>query len=96
MDARRIGRLRRDIERELRLFDDCFGRSEGREHLRCYVNGQVSELRRKCVEVIADQAGFRRGRCRTFLPRTAGITSRRWIGSSSWWRSSTTMSSRLG
>lgn len=57
MDARRIGRLRRDIERELRLFDDCFGRSEGRDHLRCYVGGQVSELRRKCVEVIADEAG---------------------------------------
>ena len=57
MDARRIGRLRRDIERELQLFDDCFGRSEGRDHLRCYVGGQVSELRRKCVEVIADEAG---------------------------------------
>lgn len=57
MDARRIGRLRRNIERELRLFDGCFGRSEGRKHLRCYVSGQVSDLRRKCVEVMADEAG---------------------------------------
>ena len=49
--------MRRNIEQELRLFDDCFSRSEGREHLRCYVSGQVSDLRRKCVEVIADEAG---------------------------------------
>jgi len=56
MDASRIDRLRRDIRRELRTFDDCFARSEGREHLRCYVGGQVSRLKRKCVEAIADEA----------------------------------------
>ncbi|MCC5829883.1 MAG: IS701 family transposase [Phycisphaeraceae bacterium] len=58
MDATRIGRLRGDIQRELRYFDDCFARSEGREHLRCYVAGQVSNLPRKCVEAIADEAGL--------------------------------------
>jgi SRSO17 transposase len=57
MDASRIGRLRRDIQRELRTFDDCFARSEGRGHLQCYVGGQVSNLKHKCVEAIADQAG---------------------------------------
>jgi SRSO17 transposase len=56
MDATRIGRLRRDVLRELRVFDDCFGRPEGRRHLQCYVGGQVSNLKRKCVEAIADDA----------------------------------------
>jgi SRSO17 transposase len=57
MDASRIGRLRREIQRELQTFDDCFARSEGRGHLQCYVGGQVSNLKRKCVEAIADKAG---------------------------------------
>lgn len=57
MDASRIGRLRRDIQRELQAFDDCFARTEGRRHLQCYVGGQVSNLKRKCVEAIADEAG---------------------------------------
>jgi len=56
MDALRIGRLRRDIERELQVFGDCFARSEGRGHLQCYVGGQVSSLQRKNVEAIADAA----------------------------------------
>lgn len=56
MDALRIGRLRKDVQRELRLFDDCFARSEGRTHLRHYVGGQVADLPRKCVEAIADAA----------------------------------------
>ena len=56
MDAPRIGRLRRDILRELKVFDDCFGRRDSRQHLLCYVGGQVSNLKRKCVEAIADAA----------------------------------------
>lgn len=56
MDASRIGRLRRDIQRELEMFDGCFARSEGRGHLRCYVGGQLSKLPRKTVEAIADEA----------------------------------------
>ena len=57
MGASRIGRLRREIQRELRIFEGCFARSEGRVHLQCYVRGQVSDLKRKCVEAIADEAG---------------------------------------
>lgn len=57
MDAMQISRLRRDLGRELRLFDDCFSRSEGREHLHGYVGGQVSNLQRKNVEAMADEAG---------------------------------------
>jgi len=57
MDASRIGFLCRDLERELSVFGACFARSEGREHLRCYVGGQLSELKRKSVESIADEAG---------------------------------------
>ena len=57
MGAQRIGQLRQDIRRELRRFDDCFARSEGREHLQCYVGGQVSNLKRKNVEAMADAAG---------------------------------------
>ena len=43
--------------RFLRLFDDCYARSEGREHLRRYVRGQLSNIRRKCVEPMADALG---------------------------------------
>jgi SRSO17 transposase len=34
-------------------FDDCFGRSEPRQHLHHYVRGQLSNLQRKSVEPIA-------------------------------------------
>src|SRR6266446_1752906 len=34
-------------------FDDCFGRSEPRQHLKHYVRGQLSNLQRKSVEPIA-------------------------------------------
>ena len=56
MDARRIGRLRFDLRRFLEHFSDCFARSEGREHLRRYVGGQLSNLPRKTVESMADEA----------------------------------------
>ena len=58
MDARRIGRLVGDLRRFSRLFDDCFARSEGREHLQRYVRGQLSNVRRKCAEPIADAFGM--------------------------------------
>jgi SRSO17 transposase len=37
----------------LNEFDDCFGRSEPREHLGRYVRGQLSNIQRKSVEPIA-------------------------------------------
>lgn len=58
MEARRIGRLVGDLRRFLRLFDDCFARGEGRDHLRRYVGGQLSNARRKCVEPMADALGI--------------------------------------
>lgn len=45
--------LRPELYRFLSEFDDCFGRSEPREHLQHYVRGQLSELPRKSVEPIA-------------------------------------------
>ncbi len=58
MDARRMGRLVGDLRRFLQLFDDCFARCEGREHLQRYVRGQLSNVRRKCVEPMADAMGM--------------------------------------
>lgn len=53
MTAREIMALRPRIERFLRLFDDCFVSAQTREHLRVYVQGQLSDLPRKSVEPIA-------------------------------------------
>ena len=53
MDAREIAGLGSGLMEFLATFDDCFGRSEPREHLRTYVSGQLSDLRRKSLEPIA-------------------------------------------
>jgi hypothetical protein len=53
MDARRMGRLVGDLRRFLQLFDHCFARREGREHLQRYVHGQLSNIQPKCVEPMA-------------------------------------------
>jgi SRSO17 transposase len=53
MDAREIARLGSSLMDFLVEFDDCFGRSEPRNHLRAYVAGQLSDLPRKSVEPIA-------------------------------------------
>ena len=53
MDATRIAGLESALVDFLVEFDDCFGRSEPREHLRTYVSGQLSDLQRKSVEPIA-------------------------------------------
>lgn len=58
MDGQDIGRLDQELDRYLRTFDGCFARSEGREHLRRYVSGQLSDLPRKSVEPMADRAGI--------------------------------------
>ena len=57
MDAREIGQLGRELMGFLAEFDDCFGRSESREHVRTYVRGQLSDLPRKSIEPIALAAG---------------------------------------
>ena len=53
MDAREIAGLGSSLMDFLVEFDDCFGRSEPRSHLRTYVTGQLSDLPRKSVEPIA-------------------------------------------
>jgi len=53
MDAKEIAGLGPELMDFLSGFDDCFGRSEPREHLRTYVSGQLSDLPRKSVEPIA-------------------------------------------
>ncbi|MFB3112135.1 MAG: IS701 family transposase [Gemmatimonadales bacterium] len=53
MDARQITELGVQLISFLEEVDDCFGRSEPREHLLTYVSGQLSDLPRKSIEPIA-------------------------------------------
>ena len=53
MDAKEIAGLGSELVYFLAGFNDCFGRSEPREHLRTYVSGQLSDLPRKSVEPMA-------------------------------------------
>jgi len=55
MDAKEIAGLGSELMDFLGGFDECFGRSEPREHLRTYVSGQLSDLPRKSVEPMALQ-----------------------------------------
>lgn len=57
MDAKQMTRLGRDLMDFLSEFDDCFGRSEPREHLRTYVRGQLTDLPRKSIEPMALASG---------------------------------------
>lgn len=57
MDGKQISELGRGLMEFLGEVDDCFGRSEPREHLRTYVCGQVSDLPRKSIEPIALASG---------------------------------------
>lgn len=56
MDVQQIRQLPRRLERFVRSFDDCFARSEGREHLRRYTGGQLANLPGKTVEHLAEHA----------------------------------------
>jgi SRSO17 transposase len=53
MTLKQIAGLGRELTVFLRLFGDCFVRTEGRDLLRVYVQGQLSGLQRKSVEAIA-------------------------------------------
>jgi len=57
MDADTILRIKPALTEYLKEFDDCFGRVTTRRHLDTYVQGQLSDLRRKSVEPMADAAG---------------------------------------
>jgi len=58
MDVKQIKNMGKELRRFLDKFDDCFGRSEPREHLRTYMGGQLSDLPRKSIEPIALAAGI--------------------------------------
>jgi len=58
MDAEQISALGNRLMDFLVEVDDCFGRSEPREHLRSYVSGQLLDLHRKSIEPIALAKGI--------------------------------------
>lgn len=57
MTLKQIAALGKELVAFLSLFADCFGRRQGRDSLRVYVQGQLCELRRKTAEAIAVQFG---------------------------------------
>lgn len=70
MEASDISRIGVHLNRFVSEFDDCFGRSEPREHLRTYVRGQLGDLHRKSVEPIALAAGTPVRTLQGFFERT--------------------------
>lgn len=58
MDANTILRIKPTLTTFLHNFHDCCGRSQTREHMATYVQGQLSDLPRKSVEPMADAAGI--------------------------------------
>lgn len=57
MDAQQIRQLKPQLTRYLRRFEDCFARRDTRAHFPVYIQGQLSDLKRKSVEPIAKEAG---------------------------------------
>jgi SRSO17 transposase len=67
MDAKTIMSIKPTLNRFLRQFDSCFGRSSTRQYLPVYVRGQLSDLSRKSLEPIADAAGIPARNLQEFL-----------------------------
>ena len=67
MDANQIKNMGRRLRKFLGEFDDCFVRSNSRQHLRTYVAGQISNLPRKSIEPIALAAKVRPRTLQFFL-----------------------------
>jgi len=57
MDIAAIAALGPRLGRYLGAFDGCFGRREPAEHLRTYIQGQLSDLPRKSIEPMALHSG---------------------------------------
>ena len=57
MDAETVLEIKPALTEYLHEFDDCFGRVTARRHLDSYVQGQLSNLKRKSVEPMAYAAG---------------------------------------
>jgi len=58
MGPQQIRRLKPQLTRFLKRFDDCFRRKDTRAHLPTYVQGQLSDLPDKSVEPMASKAGI--------------------------------------
>ena len=58
MDAETVLRIRPELLQLLREFDGCFGRINTQQRFACYIQGQLSDLRRKSIEPMADAAGI--------------------------------------
>lgn len=58
MDGDTIVRIRPERARYLGEFDGCFGRTTTHERFACSIRGQLSDLRRKSIEPMADAAGI--------------------------------------
>lgn len=69
MDADQIRGLKPRLDDYLAQFDDCFKRSDTRQHLGVYVKGQLSDLPQKSVEPIALKAGIPPRTLQEFLAR---------------------------
>jgi SRSO17 transposase len=67
MDVATIRQLEPRLQSFLGEFHDCFARSDTRQHLTTYVQGQISSLERKTVEPIALQAGVAPRSLQNFL-----------------------------
>jgi len=67
MDTATIMEIRPVLQRYLRQFDGCFGRSSTRQYLPVYIYGQLSELPRKSIEPMADAAGIPARNLQEFL-----------------------------
>ena len=52
MKVKHIRNMGRKLRQFLRYFDDCFTRSEPRDHLHTYVRGQLSDLPRKRAKTL--------------------------------------------
>lgn len=70
MEAGDIARIGIHLNEFLCEFDDCFRRSEPREHLRSYLRGQLGNLHRKSVEPIALEVGTPVRTLQGFFERT--------------------------
>jgi SRSO17 transposase len=73
MDVAQLRRLKPELNKFLKLFDDCFLRKDTRAHLPVYISGQLSNLPRKSVEPIALEADV--------APRTLQefLSQHRWL-----------------
>jgi hypothetical protein len=67
MDAKTIMKIKPALNRFLKQFDDCFGRSSTRQYLPVYICGQLSDLPRKSIEPMADAAGVPSRNLQEFL-----------------------------